>query len=97
MCGMAPALPAVFYRFLPVQIAALFDELFGLFRHAVGHKLADVLRDLHRAELRSAHAAEMRGLGALLGQGFVVEGNGAFGIECQVELILPTEFETRLG
>ena len=39
----------------------------------------------------------MRGLGAFLRQGLVVKLAGRFGIERQVELIIPPELETRFG
>src|SRR5690606_17138769 len=54
---------------------------------------ADVVGDLHRAELRAAHGAEVRGLGAVLREGLVVVFAGAFGVEGEVELVFPTEFE----
>jgi hypothetical protein len=36
-------------------------------------------------------------LGGFLGQGFVVEFQGLFRVQRQVELVLPAEFEARLG
>ena len=39
-------------------------------------ELSHVPRDLHRAEFGTAHAAEMRGLGAFGGEHLVVEGLG---------------------
>src|SRR4030095_11205163 len=49
--------------------------------------------DLHRAEFGAAHGAEMGGLGAFGGQGLVVIFLGGVGIERQVELVAPAEFE----
>ena len=42
-------------------------------------------------------AAIKRGLGTFLRQGLVVELARGFGIEREIELILPTEFEARFG
>jgi hypothetical protein len=53
------------------------------------------MADLHRAELRAAHAAEVRRLVGLLGQGGVVEFAGGFGVEAEVELVFPAELEPR--
>src|SRR6202046_3505146 len=48
-----------------VNLAAQFHELFGLFGHPAFGVVADVLRDLHRAEMRPAHRAEVRDLRAV--------------------------------
>ena len=56
-----------------VDFGAGFDELAGFFGDALLSVFANVLGDLHRAEMRAAHGAEMRGLGAVLRQRFVVE------------------------
>src|SRR4051794_2918902 len=67
-----------------VELAALFHELDRLHFHSALERLrlrqallrgevAYVLRDLHRAEVRSAHRAEMRELGAFLRKRLVVE------------------------
>ena len=76
-----------------------------------GGVFADVFGDLHRAEVRAAHAAEVGGFGAFLGESrseaetaaqisprnacrnFVVEFAGGLGVDAEVELILPAEFE----
>src|SRR5262245_59136808 len=80
-------------------------ELGGLLRHPLRHFVviddagcagSELLRQLHRAELRAAHRAEMRYLGAVGGQRLVVEGARGDGIEREVELILPAELEARL-
>ena len=47
--------------------------------------------------MRAAHGAEVRGLGAFLRQGFVVELARGFGIEREIELIFPAEFEARFA
>jgi hypothetical protein len=57
--------------------------------------VAHVLRDLHRAEVRPAHRAEVSDLRALCGQGHVVELACRLGIEREVELVLPAELEPR--
>src|SRR3546814_4151322 len=62
------------------------QEVFGglvLLRRELAHFLAD----LHRAEFGAAHAAEMRGLGALGRQGLVVILLRRVGVERQVELV----------
>src|SRR6185436_3383226 len=70
----------------------------GLGRHALlGGVLADFLRDLHRAELRPAHRAEVGELGAVGRQRLVVELARGLGIEREVELVLPAELEARLA
>ena len=61
-----------------------------------GGVFADVLGDFHRAEVRAAHGAEVGGFRAVLGERFVVELAGGFGIEAEVELVLPAEPETGL-
>jgi hypothetical protein len=50
---------------------------------------ADVFRDLHRAEVRAAHAVEVGRLGASLREGFVTELSRALAVEADIELILP--------
>src|SRR6266404_1128064 len=57
--------------------------------------IADVLRDLHRAEFRAAHRAEMRPLVRFLRQRLVVEALRGVGIEPEVELVHPAEVEPR--
>ena len=68
-----------------IEIPARLVELRRLYLHAHGNalfgrhallfgKVAHLLRDLHRAELGPTHAAEVRHLGAVFGQGFVVVG-----------------------
>ena len=58
--------------------------------------VAHVLGDLHRAELRPAHRAEVRDLGASLRQRLVVVLARGLRIEREVELVLPAELEARL-
>ena len=90
--------------FWRVDCGAFFHELGAfLFQAAfegflVGEALfggvfADVFGDFHAAEVRAAHAAKVGGFGAFLGEGFVVEFAGAIGIEAEVELVFPAEFE----
>src|SRR5215212_2529621 len=57
--------------------------------------LAHVLRDLHGAEVRAAHRAEVRELCALLRQGFVVIFTRDFRVEREVELVFPAKLEAR--
>lgn len=71
------------------------DEAFGLLILQL-RKLPHFLADLHRAEFRAAHAAEMCGFGAFGGEGLVVVLLGGVGVERQVELVAPAEFEARL-
>src|SRR5262252_4146220 len=84
---------------LPVEVSAALAELVGLLRHplreglSLGDSLrrrvvAHVLRDLHRAEVRTAHRAEVRELRALGRQRLVVELAGGLRIEREVELVL---------
>src|SRR5712691_3291586 len=61
-----------------------------------GGVVAHVLRDLHRAEVRPAHRAEVGELGALGRQGLVVELARRLRIEREVELVLPAKLEARL-
>jgi hypothetical protein len=59
----------------------LFDVNFGPRLHKLDalliHSFFDFFRDLHGAELRTAHAAEVRQLGAVLRKRFIVEIFGA--------------------
>src|ERR1700729_2733819 len=85
------------FRGIDVERPALVQELLRLLRHA-RHRLgllAKILGDLHRAEFRPAHRAEMRHLVTVLRQGLVVELARGVGIERQVELVLPAEVEDR--
>ena len=73
-----------------INLPALLAKLRRLLRHAgfgLGDHIgcprraklvADLARDLHRAEFRSAHGAEMGDLVGVLGQGLVVEIAGGF-------------------
>ena len=47
--------------------------------------------------MRAAHRAEVRGLRSFLRKGLVVELARGFGIERQIELIFPAEFEARFA
>src|SRR5512134_597061 len=78
-----------------VDLSALLYELDGFFFQSLLDVVTHVLRDLHRAEVRPAHRAKVRRLGAFLGQGFVVELPRGVGIEPKVELVLPAELEAR--
>ncbi len=93
---------------LRVNLGTLLDELTGLFFHALlqglllgdallGGVFADVFGDLHRAEVRTAHGTEVRGLCAFLWERLVVELARGDGVEAEVELIFPAEFEARLA
>ena len=59
----------------------------------LAREIPHLLRDLHAAEFRAAHAAEMRGLGAFGGERLVVILLGGVGVEREVELVAPAEFE----
>ena len=78
-----------------VDLAAL-AELDATSRPCPCGVLPHLLRQLHRAELRTAHRAEVRDLGAVGRQRLVVEGARGHRIERQVELVLPAELEARL-
>jgi len=58
-------------------------------------ELAHFLADLHRTEFGAAHAAEMGGLGTFGRERLVVVLLGGVGVEAQVELVAPAEFEAR--
>src|ERR1700694_1894305 len=90
-----------------IDFAAALHELDGLGFHALRQRfllrnalrlgiLPHVLRDLHRAEVRAAHRAEVRQLGTFLRQRLVVELARLVGIEPEVELVLPAELEACL-
>ena len=89
-------------RFLE-QLAHLGHAFFGFLRRdeilgglvLLRRKFPHLLADLHRAEFGAAHAAEMGGLGALGGEGLVVVLLRRVGVERQVELVAPAEFEAR--
>src|ERR1043165_1031473 len=68
-----------------IELTALLHELLRLLVHGVAH----LLRDLHRAEVRPAHGAEVRRLRSLGRQRSVVELLRGLRIEGEVELILP--------
>ena len=82
-----------------IQLAALLHEFHRLLFHAFAERrlfihallrgeVAHVLRNLHRAEARAAHRAEVRDLAGFLGHGFVVEFARLVRIEVeQVELV----------
>jgi len=92
-----------------VQLAASFIVLLRHLGHSLLHllssnerrrflillarEIAHFLRDLHAAEFRAAHAAEMCGLGAFGGERLVVILLGGVGVEREVELVAPAEFE----
>lgn len=86
-----------------VNLAHFRHALFGLFGGDEGgavlilqfRKVTDFLADLHAAEFGAAHAAEMRRFRALGGEGLVVVLLGGVGVEAQVELVAPAEFEAR--
>src|SRR4029453_397382 len=93
--GRAVDLPAALPELLGLLAEPLHDRS-RLLRDAVlGGVVADVLRDLHRAEVRPAHRAEVGQLRALGGQGLVVELARRLRVEREVELILPPELEAR--
>jgi len=79
-----------------VDLAALLHEFDRFFLHAFLDVVAHVLRDFHRAEVRPAHRAEVRHFHAVLRQRLVVEILGGVRVQAQVELVFPTELETRL-
>ncbi len=82
-----------------VNLPTPLPELRRLLRHPLLRlrhaRVPNILADLHRAELGPAHRAEVGHLGALGGQGLVVEGARGHRIERQVELILPPKLKAR--
>src|SRR3954462_3847964 len=93
--------------FALVNLGACGDELRRLLFHAgceggfiiqllLRGEVSDLLRDLHRTKMRAAHGAEVRELRALLRESFVVKLARDFGVEREVELVLPAELEARL-
>src|SRR6476659_2732921 len=72
--------------------------LFG-FEEGVGARILfrgevpDLLRDLHAAEFGAAHRTEVGRLRALRREGLVVILLGGVGVEAEVELVAPAEFE----
>src|SRR6266540_4511706 len=86
------AAPLELLRFLPQALrhgGRLVADPVGL------RVLPHVLGDLHRAEVRAAHGAEVRELGALGGERLVVEAARRLRVEREVELVLPAELEAR--
>src|SRR5437667_9565359 len=93
----------------PVDLAAALPELLRFFPEPLRDRgrllrdavlrgvVADVLGDLHRAEVRPAHRAEVGELRALGRQGLVVELARRLRVEREVELVLPAELAARVG
>ena len=90
-----------------INFAACFDKLSRLLAHSGRERLvirealllsvfADVLRDLHRAEMRAAHRAEMGEFGAFGRKRFVMIFAGDFRIESEIELVFPAKLKTSL-
>ena len=70
----------------------------GLFIHALrGGVVAHFLRDFHGAKMGAAHGAEMRDLGGIFGQRFILKIARLVGVEAEIELVFPAEFEARFG
>src|SRR5471032_3376761 len=67
------------------------------FNALVGGVLTHFLGDLHRAEFRPAHRAEVRDLGRVFRQGFVVIRARGVRVQAEVELVFPAELEPRLA
>ena len=93
---------------LRVKLVSLIGKFFGLFFHSLFQRffLGDALlccifphvfRDLHAAKVRPAHGAEVRGLRAVLRQGFIMEFSGRHRIKRQVKLVFPPELESGFG
>src|SRR5688572_29186066 len=59
-----------------------------LLRRAIPH----LLGDLHRAEPRAAHRAEVGGLGAFGGEGQIVILLGRVGVQGEAQLVAPAGF-----
>ena len=66
----------------------------GLADHGLGvggSEGLDLRRDVHRAELGTAHGAEVRVLEAGVGQRLIVHGARGLGSERELELAVPVE------
>ena len=92
-----------------IDLAAALPELLSLLLEAVherrgllgdavaGGVVAHVLCDLHQAEVRPAHGAEVGELGAFGRQRLVVELARGLRVEREVELVLAAELEAPLA
>src|SRR6202011_6293257 len=69
--------------------------LFGNF--LFGGEFPNVFGYLHRAKVRAAHGAEVRGLRSFLRQRYIMKLARGLGIKREIELIFPTKFETRFA
>ena len=89
-----------------IDLATGGDELFRFFAHTNSKSLfrfdtvpcgifTNVLRDLHRAKMRTAHRAEVSELRPLGRQGFVVKFFRLFGVKAEIELVFPAKLEPR--
>src|SRR5687768_9111809 len=85
------------YRSSGASAGSLLDVDFALLpefdRHLLHARVADLLRQFHRAELRPAHRTEVRHLRAVGRQRLVVEGARRHRIHREVELVFPPELE----
>src|SRR5580704_8637646 len=100
--GMYPSPPR---RFRHIDFRAVLAEFRRLLRHgsadflatqrvvAPARVIAHLLANLHGAEFRPAHRAEMRDLRAVRGQRLVVEGFRRLRVHGERELVAPAEFE----
>src|SRR5258707_14267025 len=68
-----------------------------LFRSVVAALGFGQLRDVHGAELRAAHGAELGFFVEIVGKIFVVHGFGGGGIERELELLVPVEEKPCVG
>src|SRR4029077_9859184 len=69
-------------------------QRFGLRKLLLFSKLSDVLSYFHGTEVRPTHTAEVGRFRSLLRERFIMKFSSRVGIERQIELILPSEFET---
>src|SRR5574343_453682 len=74
-----------------------FLQRLGFVQALCRSEVTHILGDLHRAEVRAAHRAEVGDLGRLLGQGLVVEFARLVRVETEVELVFPAKLVARLG
>src|SRR5262249_29961184 len=92
--------------FSDIDLCPLLFELFGLLAHAslkrlgvlealLRRVLAHILSDLHGAEVRATHRAEMGQFGTRSRQGFVVEFLRRLRVKGEVELVSPAKLEAR--
>ncbi len=88
---MEPCFPKLLVLFIHSGLEGFFLAQ-SLFRHV----FPDILGDL-RTAVRVVHRAEVGGLRVVLWKDLIVELSRGFGVEAEVELVLPAELEAVLA